>query len=1093
MIRPDSDPLWFKDAVIYQVHVRAFSDSTGDGVGDFPGLASKLAYIRDLGVSCVWLLPFYPSPLRDDGYDIAHYEGVHPSYGTLKDFRAFLRAAHDAGLQVITELVINHTSDQHPWFQAARRARGGSSKRDFYVWSDDPHRYGQARIIFSDTESSNWAWDPVAGAYYWHRFFHHQPDLNFDNPRVTRAVTKVMRFWLDMGVDGMRLDAVPYLIERDGTNCESLPETHAVLKRLRSTMDQHYSHRLLLAEANQWPGDVRAYFGDGDECHMAFHFPLMPRIYMALKQEDRHPIVDVITQTPDLPETCQWAIFLRNHDELTLEMVTDEERDYLRQAYASDPQMRVNGGIRRRLAPLLENDRQRIELLNALLFSLPGTPIVYYGDEIGMGDNIYLGDRNGVRTPMHWTSDRNAGFSKADPARLYAPPIMDAVYGYQVVNVEAQERSPSSLLHWMRRLIALRRRHRTFGRGTIRFLSPANRKVLAFVREYEGETILCIANLSRHAQPVELDLSGHAGRVPVEMLGDTEFPRIGELPYFVTLGPYASYWFLLRETVEPPPPARPVPRSAPKPPDALDLRPLLLGLDWSSAFDTATHEILERDYLPVHLATRRWFAGAARRLRSVRIRDHIRLGDSTEPAFVTLLDVSFDDGATETYFLPVGFLSGDAAETLLRESPDLVIARVSGARKGVLHERLDYGVIERLLAAMRGGQTTAGRYGRLVGSTTESVEWPPELETAGATRLNAEQRNTSFVFGERVITKLIRRVEPGPHPELEMGRHLTDRVPFDGAPPLLGALEYENRDGQRTTLMLAHAYEQHRGTAWDQAIDELGRYFEAASTSTDAPTPGSAAVVDRIGWYADAVRQLGRRTAGLHQALATAAGDDAFTPAPLTRGDLERLAARAVSIARALPQTIAHVRDTATHPDMLTARVALERLPALEATMARLIDAVPPGALAIRTHGDYHLGQVLVRDAAFTIVDFEGDAASTIADRRRKRSPFDDVAAMLRSFSRAAYSGLATWADRHPEQADRLRPWARVWEVGVQDLFLRSYLESTDPAWDLDGPGRDPLLRLHLIAKTVDDLGEELDPRPAWAPVPLIGLAELLE
>ena len=782
-----TDPLWYKDAVIYQVHVRAFCDSTGDGIGDFTGLAGKLAYIRDLGVSCVWLLPFYPSPLRDDGYDIAHYEGVHPGYGTLKDFRAFLRAAHDAGLQVITELVINHTSDQHPWFQAARRAPAGSSKRDFYVWSDDPTRYSQARVIFSDTESSNWAWDPVAGAYYWHRFFHHQPDLNFDNPRVTRALTKVMRFWLDMGIDGMRLDAVPYLIERDGTNCENLPETHAVLKSLRRVMDQKYSHRLLLAEANQWPGDVRAYFGDGDECHMAFHFPLMPRIYMALKQEDRHPIVDVVTQTPDLPESCQWAIFLRNHDELTLEMVTDEERDYLREAYASDPQMRINGGIRRRLAPLLDNDRQRIELLNALLFSLPGTPVVYYGDEIGMGDNIYLGDRNGVRTPMQWTSDRNAGFSKADPARLYAPPIMDAIYGYQVVNVEAQERLPSSLLHWMRRLIALRRRHRTFGRGTIRFLAPANRKVLAYVREHDGERILCVANLSRQAQPVELDLSDAVGLVPVEMLGGTEFPRIGEQPYVVTLGPYGSYWFLLKEKVEPPTPARVVPRSTPKPADALDLRPLLLGLDWSSAFDTATHEILERDYLPVHLATRRWFAGRTQRLRSVRIRDHIQLSDGTEPTFVTLLDVTSDD-ATNTYCLPVGFLTGASAEALLRESPDLVIAQVSGARKGVLHERLDYGVVQRLLATIAGGGSATGQFGRLVGSIG-AVPWPSNVDTGPVARLNVEQRNTSFVVGEQVIAKLIRRVEPGPHPEVEIGRHLTDRVAFDGTPALLGALE----------------------------------------------------------------------------------------------------------------------------------------------------------------------------------------------------------------------------------------------------------------------------------------------------------------
>ena len=509
MIRPGSatDPLWYKDAVIYQVHVRAFADSNGDGIGDFRGLTEKLSYIKSLGVSCVWLLPFYPSPLRDDGYDIAHYEGVHPSYGSLKDFRAFLRTAHEHGLQVVTELVINHTSDQHPWFQAARRAPADSTKRNYYVWSDTKHKYDGVRIIFTDTETSNWSWDPVANAYYWHRFFHHQPDLNFDNPHVRRAVQRVMRFWLDMGVDGMRLDAVPYLIEREGTSCENLYETHLVLKELRAELDRNYANRMLLAEANQWPGDVCAYFGSGDECHMAFNFPLMPRIYMALRQEDRHPISDIVSQTPEIPDICQWAIFLRNHDELTLEMVTAEERDYMYQAYATDPQMRINVGIRRRLAPLMENNRQRIELMNGLIFSLPGTPVIYYGDEIGMGDNIYLGDRNGVRTPMQWTSDRNGGFSRADPARLFAPLVMDPVWGYQALNVEAQERSPSSLLNWMKRIIALRARHRTFGRGSIRFVSPPNRKILAYVREHEGETIFCVANLARTAQPAELDLA----------------------------------------------------------------------------------------------------------------------------------------------------------------------------------------------------------------------------------------------------------------------------------------------------------------------------------------------------------------------------------------------------------------------------------------------------------------------------------------------------------------------------------------------------------------------------------------------------------
>jgi maltose alpha-D-glucosyltransferase/alpha-amylase len=540
------DPLWYKDAVIYELHVKSFCDSNHDGVGDFRGLIQRMDYLKGLGVTCLWLLPFFPSPLKDDGYDIADYRSVHASYGTLDDFVAFVRAAHQRDLKVLIELVVNHTSDQHPWFQRARQAPAGSLERDFYVWSDTDERFPETRIIFYDTEKSNWAYDPVAKQYYWHRFFSHQPDLNHDNPAVVDAVIDVMKFWLDLGVDAFRLDAVPYLCVRDGTNNESLPETHQVLKRIRRALDQSHPNRMLLAEANQWPADVRAYFGDGDECHMAFHFPLMPRMFMALRQEDRQAITDIVNQTPAIPETCQWALFLRNHDELTLEMVTDEERDYMYQWYAVDPQMRINGGIRRRLAPLVENSRRRIELLNSLMFSLPGTPIVYYGDEIGMGDNIYLGDRNGVRTPMQWSLDRNGGFSRADPARLFAPPIMDPVYGYQAINVEAQERYPFSLLNWMKRLIELRQQHPVFGRGSLTFVWCPNRKVLAFLRRDDRETVLIVANLSRTFQAAELDLAACCGSMPIEMVGRAELPAIAETPYFITLGPYAAHWFDLR-------------------------------------------------------------------------------------------------------------------------------------------------------------------------------------------------------------------------------------------------------------------------------------------------------------------------------------------------------------------------------------------------------------------------------------------------------------------------------------------------------------------------------------------------------------------
>ena len=618
-----NDPLWYQDAILYQLHVKAFYDSNGDGIGDIAGLTQKLDYIRDLGVNTIWLLPFYPSPLKDDGYDIADYRNINSSYGTMADFRLFMREAHRRGLKVITELVINHTSDQHPWFQAARRAPPDSNKRNYYVWSDTDKKWPETRIIFTDTETSNWAWDPVAKAYYWHRFFSHQPDLNFDNPSVVKAVMRVMRFWLDAGVDGMRLDAVPYLRERDGTNNENLPETHEVLKYLRAELDRSYRNRIFLGEINQWPEDVREYFGNGDECHMAYHFPLMPRIYMAVAQEDRHPIVDIMSQTPDIPAGCQWAIFLRNHDELTLEMVTDRERDYMYKMYAADSRARINLGIRRRLAPLMDNNLDKIKLVNSLLFSMPGSPIVYYGDELGMGDNVYLGDRNGVRTPMQWSFDRNAGFSRADPARLYSPPIMDAVYGYQAVNVEAQLRSSASLLNWMRRLIAVRKAHQAFGRGSLKIIRPGNRKVLVYLREYANELILCVANLSRSSQPVELDLREWKGRVPVELLGRTPFPPIGELPYFITLPGYSFYWFLLATDVAAP--DWHTDRAA----STAELPALVMPEGWralvaakadrapagaassevSALLANKMRQQAEREALPVFIAAQRWFGG----------------------------------------------------------------------------------------------------------------------------------------------------------------------------------------------------------------------------------------------------------------------------------------------------------------------------------------------------------------------------------------------------------------------------------------------------------------------------------------------------
>ncbi len=665
-----ADPLWYKDAIIYETHVRAFCDSDADGIGDFPGLTQKLDYLQDLGITAIWLLPFYPSPLRDDGYDIADYTSVHPAYGTLSDFKTLLREAHRRGLRVITELVVNHTSDQHPWFQRARRSKPGSAARDFYVWSDTPQKYRDARIIFKDFEASNWTWDPVANAYFWHRFYSHQPDLNFESPQVRRHLFRALDFWLKLGVDGLRLDAIPYLHEREGTNCENLPETHAFLKSLRAHIDRHFSGRMLLAEANQWPEDAAAYFGDGDECHMAFHFPLMPRMFMAVRMEDRYPIVDILSQTPAIPATAQWALFLRNHDELTLEMVTDEERDYMYRVYAEDRQMRINVGIRRRLVPLLGNDRRKIELMMALLMSLPGTPVLYYGDEIGMGDNIYLGDRNGVRTPMQWSGDRNAGFSRAPAQRLFLPIVTDPEYHYEAINVEVEQNNPSSPLWWTKRVIALRKSHQAFGRGTMAFLQADNRKILAYVRAHAEETILVVANLSRFSQYVELDLAAHAGLVPVELFGRNEFPPIGSSLYPLTLGPHNVFWFALQNP-------RGLGAAVSGAPDKVELT---CAGSWDEILRPGGRAGLE-EALPDYLRRRRWFGGKARKIKSARILESVPVDGEGLPHW-TLVRVEYVDGDPETYLLPLSFASGPKADAIAREAPQAVVAARARRERG---------------------------------------------------------------------------------------------------------------------------------------------------------------------------------------------------------------------------------------------------------------------------------------------------------------------------------------------------------------------------------------------------------------------------
>ncbi|MHB1949956.1 MAG: maltose alpha-D-glucosyltransferase [Acidiferrobacteraceae bacterium] len=1092
----EDDPLWYKDAVIYQLHVRAFYDSNNDGVGDFQGLIEKLPYIQELGVNTLWVLPFYPSPLKDDGYDISDYFGVHPDYGTVRDVRRFIREAHARGLRIITELVVNHTSEQHAWFQAARRAPKGSSKRAFYVWSDTCKRYEGTRVIFRDTETSNWTWDNVAQQYYWHRFFSHQPDLNYDNPRVLDAVLRVMRFWLDMGVDGLRLDAIPYLCEREGTSNENLPESHEVLRKIRRALDSRYRNRMLLAEANQWPEDVRPYFGDGDECHMAFHFPLMPRIFMAVAQEDRHPIVEILGQTPDIPDNCQWAVFLRNHDELTLEMVTDRERDYLYQVYARDPRMRINLGIRRRLAPLVDNDIDRIRLLNNLLLSLPGSPIIYYGDDIGMGDNIYVGDRNGVRTPMQWSPDRNAGFSRADPARLYLPPVMDAVYGYQAVNVEAQSGDPFSLLNWMRHLISIRKAHRAFGRGRIDLLSPGNRKVFAFIRQYEQEIILCVTNLSRAAQPVELDLVEYKGLVPVELLGHTAFPPIGEMPYLLTLPGHGFYWFELSREAS-------VPSWHEEYPSVLDLPVLVLFSGWSTLFpetlvgaDPAQRRLAGQvrsrmldDLWPRFLAQQRWFM---KQEGALRIAMHQEWEVDGNSALLAIIEA----GDTR-YFAPLVIVWEEDSEDRIRLLGHHPLARVRrGPKPGLLLDAYaDSGFCSALIRAMgenrrvpfAGGELhfhSTARFGELAGFLSGPV---------AARLLGVEQTHTSVVVGERLLLKGYRRLAPGISPELEMTAFLTDVSPFAHIAPLAGYFEQISPSGETIVLGSLQAFVPNQGDGWSQILGYLQRHLD--HERTDRAAPGTLQDDANRALYAMLLRQLGIRTGELHRALAVTAGVDAFEPETASREECLGWFDETTAAAVTMLGRIEAERDRLDAELVPLADRVLALRERILARLGSLRDCAPDRALKTRYHGDYHLGQVLVVDNDLVIVDFEGEPMRPVAERRRKHSPLRDVAGMLRSFSYASLTALRLVTSNRAQDLTVLEQSAAAWERDATRLFLDGYAEATG-ASPLQGPSgalTDPLLELWLWDKVFYEVGYELANRPTWVALPLLGMIALLE
>lgn len=1082
--------LWYQDAVIYQLNVKAFVDSNADGVGDFKGVTSKLDYVKDLGVNTIWLMPFYPSPLRDDGYDIASYMDVHPQYGTLDDFKEMLAEAHKRDLKVITELVINHTSDQHPWFQRARQAPPGSPERDFYVWSDSEQKYQGTRIIFTDTETSNWTWDPVAKAYFWHRFFGHQPDLNFDNPLVMEAVFEVMRFWLDLGVDGFRLDAIPYLIEREGTNNENLPETHAILKQLRAAVDAEYPNRFLLAEANQWPEDVREYFGDGDECHMAYHFPLMPRMYMSIAQEDRFPLTEIMQQTPDIPAGCQWAIFLRNHDELTLEMVTSKERDYMYSTYAADPRARINVGIRRRLAPLMENDSDRIKLMNSMLLSMRGSPIVYYGDEIGMGDNVFVGDRNGVRTPMQWSPDRNAGFSRADPQRLYLPPIMDAIYGYEALNVEQQQREPASLLNWMRRMLAVRATSKAFGRGDIHFLKPGNRKILAYLRVFGDEVILCVVNLSRSAQPAELDLASYKGRVPVEMLGRTAFPPIGELPYLMTIAAHGFYWLRLATDVSAPSWHQEVLPA--------EDRPVLVLFDgWNSLFRdqvvpwrigmaVKTRQQFELEVLPTHLQTQRWYASKGQPVQRARIADHVLWEQGADTWLLPLVEL--DGPADSTYFVPLALAWEDREEERYRSFGPAAVARVrQQAEIGYMADAFaDERFCRAVIAAIGAGRSFAAGSGsiRCVPTSVFAQLAGSDVGQLTIERPQAQSSNTIVSVDDRLFLKGYRRIRAGVNPEFEVGRFLTEVAQFPHCAQVAGAVEYVAKDGQTHTLCLLQAHVSNQGDGWVYALGYLERHLEQQHTPIAEGLPDDVHAA-----HLALMQTLGRRTAEMHLALATRSGNAAFDPEPLSTADvvayrqqtLQELRATLDQLQAALPQLSGATLQEA------------KRVLASSTALAQRIESagLPEGeGVKIRIHGDYHLGQVLVTRNDFAIVDFEGEPGRGFDERRAKQSPLRDVAGMLRSFDYAR-AGALRHATRSPDEETALAAPAQEWARRTREAFLRSYRDTVAGSALAVSDQALSLLSLLELHKALYELRYELDNRPDWVQIPLAGVLNL--
>lgn len=1085
-----TEPVWYKDAIFYELHVRSFQDGNNDGIGDFVGLTQRLDYLSDLGVTAVWLLPFYASPLKDDGYDISDYTSIHSDYGTLEDFRLFLDKAHSLGMRVITELVINHTSDQHPWFQRARNAPPGSVEREFYVWSDDTLRYAQASLMFPDYESSNWAWDPVANQYYWHRFYSHQPDLNFDNPAVCDAIPPVIDFWFEMGVDGMRLDAVPFLYEREGTNCEHLPETHKYLKLLRKHVDQRYPNRMFLAEANAWPDEMVEYFGQSDECHMAFHFPLMPRLYLALHQENRFPIVDILAQTPAIPDDCQWCLFLRNHDELTLAMVTEQERIAMYSAYTRERQAQLFMGIRHRLAPLMRNDRRRIELLNSILFSLPGTPVVYYGDEIGMGDNIYLGDRNGVRTPMQWSDDRNAGFSRANSQKLILPVIVDSEYHYEAVNVETQQNNPSSLLWWVKRLISMRKRHPAFGQGKQHILESENTRVLAYLRETDSERLLVVANLSRFVQSVQLDLTEYSDLIPEELFGRARFPKIRSSErYNLTLGPHEFYWFTL------------VPENAVDVPS--EELPNLAIENWDDFHRTVIWDRFSR------ILASRYSAESETKVESCRLLDLTSVPFQSINLALLVCKFEYGTSADETIYQFLAIVPEELLDGQRERMKAISLARVGKSRNEILCDPIGLPLfgseLLRLLARNAETKVIAGK--KLVCRSWETIQLPVAEESHEETVSIpiASGPLSCVVINRQWLLRRFRRADEGLNPDVEIGRVLQEKQ-FPGFARIAGTIELQRSGREPVVLAAIHHNEPNQSTGWHAMTDLALRFFEVcAAQSLSEMRPDQLPhdhqhlePKDADDWehlvtpFLTLSKSVAEFTGKLHKTLGEFPWSSNCAPQANDQ--------------RAFYQTIRtaagrlHVRlgELGAGSDETVRELAAQvrsHYPVIQQIIRLSLDPDLATGSRIRCHGRYRLGRLLVSGTGCILTDFEGVKESPLAERRIKRTPMFDVATMISSFHYAVNAVRLELLDKsnvklglvREEDHARLRPYSHAWLARIQREFMEIYLSIMSATTLLpDSPaGCEKLLQLSLLKQAFRDAERDLSFRPTWAQIPL--------